>query len=102
MELLPTEILGDTTFLNALQTTVGSWVKSIRPVAEMSRDMENGTATQEINFWLSMETALRGIEDQLRSDGVLLTLEVLKHAKRYLATVSFIADTGLKEANDLG
>lgn len=68
----------------------------------MSRDMENGTATQEINFWLSMETALRGIEDQLRSEGVLLTLEVLKHAKRFLAAVSFTADTGLKESNDLG
>ncbi|KAF8477357.1 dynein heavy chain, N-terminal region 1-domain-containing protein [Kalaharituber pfeilii] len=101
IDLIPPHLLNDTAFLNALQTTVGSWVKSIRSVAEMSRDMENGTATQEINFWLSMETALRGIEDQLRSDGVILTLDILKHAKRFLATVSFIADTGLKEANDL-
>lgn len=68
----------------------------------MSRDTESGTATQEINFWLSMESALEGIEGQLRSDGVQLTLEILKNAKRFHATVSFIADTGLKEATDKG
>lgn len=68
----------------------------------MSRDTESGTATQEINFWLSMESALEGIEEKLRSDGVQLTLDILKHAKRFHATVSFIADTGLKEATDKG
>ena len=95
-------MFNDTAFLNQLQATVNQWVKSIRNVAEMSRDMETGSATQEINFWISMESALRGIEDQLKSDGVQLTLEVLKNAKRFMATVSFIADTGLKEANDKG
>lgn len=68
----------------------------------MSRDTESGTATQEINFWLSMESALEGIEEQLKSDGVQLTLEILKNAKRFHATVSFITDTGLKEATDKG
>ena len=68
----------------------------------MSRDTESGTATQEINFWLFMESVLEGIEKQLRSDEVQLTLEILKHAKRFHATVSFIADTGSKEATDKG
>jgi dynein heavy chain 1 len=31
----------------------------------------------------------------------VLTLDILKHAKRFHATVSFIADTGLKEATDV-
>lgn len=31
-----------------------------------------------------------------------LTLDILKHAKRFHATVSFIADTGLKEGMELG
>ena len=31
-----------------------------------------------------------------------MTLEILKHAKRFHATVSFIADTGLKEGMELG
>jgi hypothetical protein len=33
---------------------------------------------------------------------VTLAMDVLKHAKRFHATVSFIADTGLKEATDIG
>lgn len=102
LELIPPQLLQDSTFLNSLQSTVNTWIKSIQSITKMSRDTESGTATQEINFWLSMETALERIEEQLRGDGVQLTLEVLKHAKRFLATVSFIADTGLKEATDRG
>lgn len=64
----------------------------------MSRDPSSGTASQEINFWISLENALDSIDRQLKSDGVSLTLDVLRQAKRFHATVSFIADTGLKEA----
>ena len=32
---------------------------------------------------------------------IALTLDILKHAKRFHATVSFIADTGLKEGMEL-
>ena len=102
MDLIHASLLQDSTFLNNLQSIVNAWIKSIQSITKMSRDTESGTATQEINFWLSMESALEGIEEQLRSDGVQLTLEILKHAKRFHATVSFIADTGLKEATDKG
>ncbi|KAK4240895.1 dynein heavy chain, N-terminal region 1-domain-containing protein [Achaetomium macrosporum] len=98
LDLIPPSVLQDSTFLNNLQATVNNWIKSIQVITKMTRDPTTGTATQEINFWLSMESALEGIENQLRSEGVMLTLEVLKHAKRFQATVSFTADTGLKEA----
>ena len=49
-----------------------------------------------------MERALEGIESQLRSDEVDLVMECLRNAKRFHATVSFIADTGLKDATDIG
>jgi hypothetical protein len=49
-----------------------------------------------------MELALESIENQLKGEEVTLALDVLKHAKRFHATVSFIADTGLKEAADIG
>jgi dynein heavy chain 1 len=39
--------------------------------------------------------------DSFSSD-IALTLDILKHAKRFHATVSFIADTGLKEGMELG
>ncbi|KAK1752146.1 dynein heavy chain, cytoplasmic [Echria macrotheca] len=98
LELIPANALQDSSFLNSLQATVNNWIKSIQVITKMTRDPSTGTANQEINFWLSMESALEGIEAQLRSEGVTLTLEILKHAKRFQATVSFSADTGLKEA----
>lgn len=100
-ELLPAAVLTDSSFLNGLQSTVNGWIKSIQNITKTSRDAHTGTATQEINFWLSMESRLEDIEAQLSSPGVKLTLDVLKNAKRFQATVSFSADTGLKETTDL-
>ncbi|KAK8843995.1 hypothetical protein IAR55_006788 [Kwoniella newhampshirensis] len=97
----PSSLLADPAFLNKLQADVNSWIKEIQAVTKLSRDVGSGTASQEINFWLSMEHALEGIEAQLRGEEVTLALDVLKHAKRFHATVSFIADTGLKEATDI-
>jgi dynein heavy chain 1 len=99
-ELLPAEVLADSSFLNGLQSTVNGWIRSIQNITRTSRDVSTGTATQEINFWLSMESRLEDIEAQLSSPGVKLTLDVLKNAKRFQATVSFSADTGLKEKTD--
>jgi dynein heavy chain 1 len=98
----PQSLLSDPTFLNKLQADVNSWIKEIQAVTRLSRDVASGTASQEINFWLSKEHALESIETQLRGEEVTLALDLLKHAKRFHATVSFIADTGLKEAMDIG
>ena len=100
VDLVPKELALDSRFLNDLQNTVNSWIKSIQAIAKLDRDPESGSARQEINFWLLMETALEDIEKQLRSDGVQLTMDVLRNAKRFQATVSFSADTGLKDAAD--
>lgn len=102
VEDLDPALLTDSAFLNKLQAEVNSWIKEIQNVTKLNRDVASGTASQEVNFWLSMEHALESIEDQLRSEPVLLSLEILKQAKRFHATVSFIADTGLKEATDQG
>jgi dynein heavy chain 1 len=57
-------------------------------MTKLNRDVMSGMASQEINFWVSMERALEGIETQLRSKGVNI--------------VMFIANTGLKDATDNG
>ncbi|GBC42059.2 dynein heavy chain [Rhizophagus irregularis DAOM 181602=DAOM 197198] len=93
-------LLTDSTFLNKLQADVNGWIKEIKKVTKLSRDPASGTAIQEINFWLSMEKALEGIDEQLKGDHIELTLGILRHAKRYHTTVSFIADTGLKESKE--
>ena len=66
------------------------------------RDVSSGTGWQEINFWFSLERALEGIEAQLRTEEVRVVLHALRNAKRFHATASFIADTGLKDATDFG
>ncbi|EER38945.1 dynein heavy chain [Histoplasma capsulatum H143] len=96
-DLIPASVLENTIVLNSIQNIVNGWIKSIQTTTQMSRDDIKGSAIQEINFWLSMETALEAIEDQLRSDGVQLTMDILRHAKRFNVTLSFSADTGLKE-----
>ena len=98
ISLIPNNYIEDSSFLNALQSLVNGWVNSIQSITKTTRDASSGTASQEINFWLAMESALERIQLQLRSDGVSLTMEVLRNAKRFQATVSFDADTGLKDA----
>lgn len=97
----PASLLSDSSFLNKVQSEVNTWIKEIQNVTKLNRDVSSGTASQEINFWLSMEKSLENIEDQLRSEPIVLALDLLKNAKRFHATVSFIADTGLKEATDI-
>ncbi|RXW16544.1 hypothetical protein EST38_g9308 [Candolleomyces aberdarensis] len=98
---LPPSLLNDSTFLNTLHSHVNSWIKSIQAVTKLTRDVASGTASQEINFWLSLERALENIEAQLRTEEVNMVMDCLRNAKRFHATVSFIADTGLKDATDL-
>ncbi|GAA5974101.1 hypothetical protein JCM11641_003434 [Rhodosporidiobolus odoratus] len=98
VDLIDAFLMADSAFLNKLQAEVNNWVKEIQTVTKLTRDVASGTASQEVNFWLSMEKALEGIEKQLKSEPVQLTLDILKHAKRFHATVSFIADTGLNDA----
>ncbi|KAJ0425536.1 dynein heavy chain, cytoplasmic [Aspergillus carlsbadensis] len=101
VDFIDSTLLESSAFINSIQNNVNAWIRSIQTITKMSRDADSGSAAQEINFWLSMETALEGIEDQLRGDGVVLTMDILRHAKRYQATLSFVADTGLREATDL-
>ncbi|KAJ7572466.1 dynein heavy chain, N-terminal region 1-domain-containing protein [Mycena floridula] len=101
ISMLPPKLLNDSAFLNMLHGHVNSWIKAIQGVTKLTRDVTSGTASQEINFWLSLERALEGIEAQLRSEEVGMVMDVLRIAKRFRATVSFIADTGLKDATDL-
>jgi dynein heavy chain 1 len=101
LRLVPAAALDSSIVINSIQNNVNGWIRSIQSITKMSRDAECESAAQEINFWLSMESALEGIEGQLQSDGVQLTLEVLKNAKRIGVTLSFQEDTGLKDAVEL-
>lgn len=62
-------------------------------VTKLDRDPASGTALQEISFWLNLERALLRIQDIRESPDIALTLDILKHGKRFHATVSFDTDT---------
>uniref|UniRef100_A0A183B0V6 DHC_N1 domain-containing protein n=1 Tax=Echinostoma caproni TaxID=27848 RepID=A0A183B0V6_9TREM len=80
--------LEDAHFLNSLQAGV----------TKLDRDPASGTALQEITFWLNLERSLARIQEKRESLEVTLTLDILKHAKRFHALVSFDTDTGLQQA----
>lgn len=63
-------------------------------MTKLDRDPGSGTALQEISFWLNLERALMKIQEKRESPEVALTLDILKHGKRFHATVSFDTDTG--------
>ncbi|CAK8687664.1 unnamed protein product [Clavelina lepadiformis] len=90
----------DSTFLNILQNGVNRWIREIQKVTKLDRDPSSGTALQEISFWLNLERALLRIQEMRESSEITLSLEILKHGKRFHATVSFDTDTGLKQALD--
>lgn len=90
--------VNDSVFLNQLQAGVNRWIREIQKVTKLDRDASSGTAMQEISFWLNLERALLRIQEKRESIEVVTTLEILKNGKRFHATVSFDADTRLKEA----
>lgn len=93
-------LLEDPSFLNKIQSDVNSWIKEIQKVTHLERDVNQGSSAHEIDFWIQMEGSLAHIENELKSPQVLLSLDALKYAKRFHATTSFIADTGIKEATE--
>ncbi len=88
----------DPNFLNQLQNGVNRWIREIQKVTRLDRDPSSGTTLQEVSFWLNLERALQRIQEKREGTEVALTLDLLKHGKRFHATVSFDTDTGLKQA----
>ncbi|KAK5121795.1 hypothetical protein LTR85_004670 [Meristemomyces frigidus] len=97
---IPEAAVSDSMLLNKLQNMANDWIKQIRDFTRIADERPVGTTTQEKNFWLAMESAIDGIEAQLGSGGVLLTMKILEKAKRHGITASFSSDTKLKETKD--
>lgn len=56
--------------------------------------------TTQVNFWRSLDEALKRVEAQLGSPGVRLTLRVLKQARRIIAVAALEGgNTGMDHAN---
>ncbi|KAJ5078912.1 intein-containing dynein heavy chain precursor [Anaeramoeba ignava] len=90
----------DPEFLTRVQNGVNKWITDIQKVTRMKRDVSSGTALQEINFWISLEKALKNIDKQVKTTETQLQLEFLNLKKKHFAGFAFESDTGLKKLLD--
>jgi dynein heavy chain 1 len=102
LDLLDKKMLDDSHFVIALQQTVNKWIQEIHKTTKATdKDAHIVSAMREINFWLRMDSVLENVHSKLASEGIVLTLDVLKHAKRFTATVSFQNDTELRQTAEI-
>ncbi|KAM9964742.1 hypothetical protein ACTFIW_004524 [Dictyostelium discoideum] len=91
-------------FLNLLQAGTTTWAKNIQNVTKhnLIENLPSDVSTsQEINFWIELETSLQNIDQQLKSPEVEVTLATLRQAKRFIASAPFETDTiGVRKAMD--
>jgi dynein heavy chain 1 len=95
--------LEDDDFLNEVQSGVTQWIVQIRKVTTLSSttpfpSLESSQApdTEEVSFWTQLEAALQHVQQELKKPGVELTLNLLKAAKRFLATIALDNNSGLE------
>ena len=106
--------INDDTFLNDVQGRVTQWINQIRKVTILpstttfpsiaSSTNEDGIMAgdnadlEEVSFWTTLEVALKHIRSELTKPEVVLTLSLLKAAKRFVATIALENNTGLENA----
>jgi hypothetical protein len=100
--------LQDDAFLNEVQSTVTHWITQIRKVTVLpastpfpsgdSAETESHADLEEVSFWIGLEEALKNIRSELGKPAVLLTIALLKEAKRFVATIALENNTGMDAA----
>ena len=107
-ELGLAERMDDDAFLNEVQAGVSAWIGQIRKVTVLpgttpfpsgdNEETEANADLEEVSFWTELEVALKNIRGELSKPEVILTLTMLKEAKRFLATIALENNTGLDAA----
>ena len=100
--------LQDDAFLNEVQSNVNHWINQIRKVTVLpastpfpsgdSAETESHADLEEVSFWIGLEEALKNIRSELSKPEVLLTVALLKEAKRFVATIALENNTGMDAA----
>jgi len=85
--------INDSEFITRLQRCVDQWYRDIRKVTTLDHEPQNGSALQEINFWLSLERSLAHIKQQKSKPEVEVTLKILHRARKIKDVIKFQHDT---------
>jgi dynein heavy chain 1 len=103
-EVLGPDLLQNDKFLNEVQSIVQTqWIPSIQKITNLPREtqfppMGPGSDLEEARFWKSLQEALTSCRTELAKTEVVFTIQILKSAKRFLATIALENNTGLDEA----
>jgi dynein heavy chain 1 len=97
--------LQDDEFLNDVQSGVSQWIVQIRKVTVLpattpfpSLESSSAPDLEEVSFWTQLEAALEHVQSELQKPTVEVTLNLLKAAKRFLATIALDNNSGLEAA----
>ena len=54
-------------------------------MTKLQRDAKAGGALHEMNFWHDMEKAVQGLNEQMASPAIALTMEILRRKQRFMS-----------------
>lgn len=97
LEFLEESELSDSNFLNSLQSVANKWQGSLRTLADIQKDIKDGSASDEVQFWSNLQNSLISTTRQLQSAEVEITLSILTTTKRLRGISTYIADSGIME-----
>lgn len=101
-ELGLVDYLTDDTFLNEVQSKVNSWIALIRKVTSLPNSHTfSESDLDEVSYWSNLHSALSHIRDELSKPSTLLTISILKSAKRFVTTIALENNTGLESAESI-
>lgn len=101
-ELNLTSYLSDDEFLNEVQSKVNSWISLIRKVTTLpTSHVFSETDLEEVTYWSNLHRALAHIREELSKPSTVLTLTLLKSAKRFVTTIALENNTGLDKAEGI-
>ncbi|CAI5758795.1 unnamed protein product [Candida verbasci] len=86
----------DSDTLNEISTITNQWIQQIQSITRLDHKASNGISIlEDIQFWNSMESALLSLQQQMNSEEIKLSIDLLNRAKRFHITMRFQNDTEL-------
>ncbi|AOA62171.1 Dynein heavy chain [Komagataella phaffii] len=98
VDFINSALIENPEYINEIHSIVNNWIRLAQQITHLSHEPDDGSSEDEVRFWITLEHVLILLKTQLESPEVTVSLEVLKKAKRFSATVSFIPDTGISQA----
>ncbi|KAG5419290.1 DYN1 [Candida metapsilosis] len=92
------DLFGDVAFINELTSISNDWINQVQSITKaVHSTLDSKSLKNEIQFWNTIDLALKSIDKQIKAPEITTTLELLSKARKFHVTLSFENDIGLKE-----